>query len=462
MEKYWSNYLGEGFFQINKGALRAFGLEKALWIECLLEWRYDLFKKDKIEEDDYFYLSQNEIQNKTTISADKQTKIIKFFRDSGVIEVKKVGLPSRNYYRINVERMVELVEEDNHPEPTSDRKTRGLVNPDGGVILNKQINKETVTTKDKSFVDNRPEPDGSAVNFQSDDLSSGNHQKTPVRKFTRRITLPSRKDQVSAGINETFQRKALEAIPKKKQHTPMSIVPEEIKLIMEHWESLGFRLPNPEKAPASYNKTIRSLKKLLRGELIPGSILKFNPQDIKDTMDIFAKNVFDSTCGPTQPIKDQLAKKDLNDFLYNPHVRGIKSWFLECYGKEPQKRTDVKIEPDDHPSITNRLKTFYFQYVLGNIKTRPSVKEENHFRKASSRIARLYTQKGHMFPSVGDMLELADIWCSAIRYGYRNNTTRISPANFSSDHTLNMCIKYLNEKGYMTTDESNDHWNTGY
>jgi len=291
-------------------------------------------------------------------------------------------------------------------------------------------------------------------------VGSGSSSRKLNRPDRTKNPLPKKpmfKDAVK-GINELFEQKSAHL----NQSTNPIKAPEEISILIEHWVSLGFKAPDPIKAPKGYNKTIQNLKKLIAGKLFYGDHRKFGPEDIVSAMDKFSLIVFDPKYGPKQPVKDLLVKKSLKDFLYNSHSPGIKSWFLEVVDKEMEPNSNVTLEEDKYPNITNKLKSFYYDYAMAGIRVRLDDRGENHFRKASNTLGRFLEQKGYKFPTVAGVGELAELLCSAIRQFYGNNTSKVSPASFSSKFAVSNMIKYMNEKGYFTDGESNHHWETGF
>jgi len=105
------NFLSGRFFMISERLIHAVGVERALWITNLFGWRGHLIGSSKISEDDFFYLTQSLVTEKTDISVDKQTAFIKYFQEAEVLEVRRGNvLPAKNFYRIDAVKLIELVE----------------------------------------------------------------------------------------------------------------------------------------------------------------------------------------------------------------------------------------------------------------------------------------------------------------------------------------------------------------
>jgi hypothetical protein len=280
-------------------------------------------------------------------------------------------------------------------------------------------------------------------------------EKQSTKKFSRKkpaTPKSSIQEEASNGISKLFGNLPITT----KKVSPMKAVPEECLLLMEHWSSLGFKIPNPEKAPKTYNKTIRSIKKIMDGRLIPGETRKFNPEDIKVSMNKFATLVFDIDYGPKQPTKDCLEKKSLADFFYNSHARGIKSWFIECHEKDPQIRKDIEMVENNHPEITNRLKRFFCDYVLSGFKKNFTEKEENKFRETANKIDELYRKKGYRFTGITKgNYEIADLLCAALSSFYGEKRSSLTPGHFASSFAFSRLLAYMGENGYIVDTESN-------
>ena len=91
----------EGVWIITKGIVRLFGIDAAFWLTVILSKQERLKHNNQLNKDGYFSCLQKEIERDTTLSLDKQTKIINQLKMEGVISVKTKGLPRKNYYKVN-------------------------------------------------------------------------------------------------------------------------------------------------------------------------------------------------------------------------------------------------------------------------------------------------------------------------------------------------------------------------
>lgn len=93
-------------WRINKTIHKKYGMPTALWLaEILSRWYYWL-DKGKLDKEGYFYITQEKIKEATGLGRTTQHKIIKRLQELKIIEVKRVGLPGRNWYKID---MIELI-----------------------------------------------------------------------------------------------------------------------------------------------------------------------------------------------------------------------------------------------------------------------------------------------------------------------------------------------------------------
>jgi hypothetical protein len=322
------------------------------------------------------------------------------------------------------------------------------------------------TSKEVSLITNTPVPLELKESNPSENFLLGKDNPRPPRKFNRNLskslppisTLPD-----PAEVSKSIRYDAIEAKQSKKiPPVPIQRVCEDIIMLMEYWDGLGFKLPDPDRAVKTYNKTVQALKQIQNGSLIPGEKRKFSIDDIKESMTKFSLYVFDSGYGPQkQAAKDSLAKNvGLKEFLYNP-FGNVKSYFIKFVVEEVPVRIDVNMAPLLHPEVTEKLKGFYCAYALSGIKKRFNEREENKFREAANELNILLQKKGYRFPSVAGLSEMADLLCDSIRDNYKEKYTKVYPGSFASPFARHHLVQYLGEKGYITDYESNHHWDYG-
>jgi hypothetical protein len=315
-----SNIFSGGYYGISKSLIRVFGIEKALWLAVLYDWRGMLIKQDKLTEDDFFYLTQDTIFDETGISTDKQTKFILYFEDLGIISKERRGIPSKNFYKINSFRMVEYVNDQFQKiTGSSNRKQRELESANSGVNNNniERISSNTFTSKEVKDA-------GAGAGIV--------HQDKPKIRITR----------------ET--KPVYSALLSLKGYTPES------KQLMIFWNSLSYPIKHHQLDPDHINSKIvtRSLEALDR-KLNMG----FTPDYIKQVMTKYERLI--SLGGFKHPIVSCSVALDQflepNKFASGMLRKlGIRSWFDECCAEwdalEERHSRQVK---DKYPAITEEL-----------------------------------------------------------------------------------------------------------
>lgn len=452
-------FLGERTLNISTKMLSIFGPSKACYITKLYDWYRYLYQKKLLEKDGWFYIEQERIANDTGIPPKTQTAHIDYFTKIGVLDAERRGIPYRNYYRINTIKLAGILYCQEKPQNTStiDAETTSILTPKGSQYIINSNNKTQNTCSSieelRSSLESQdigaeqpsvPLKDTSSVQMEGE-------QTIPRKRFNRPPKLTT--EQLNTAIVDTFNNAHPEKT--KKPEEALKVIPGETQELLEHWTGHGFRLPDPQRAPKTYNKTIRAIRKLRDGCFIPGENRKFSYGEIKDTIDKFALLVFNPGYGPSQVIKDQLSQKSLLDFIYCSHARGTRSWFLKCHDEPIQEKNDAKLVPNKHPEVANRIKKYYCQYVLAGFNKRFSENEENKFREAANRVAELLQKKGHRFVGItGGNFEIADLLCQSISSFYGDRVDKVTPGSFCSSFAFSRLIAYMNTHGYIVDAES--------
>ena len=107
MNDYISELLAtDGYIQVNKKLIKLLGLHEAIIIGELCS-EYNYWKaNDKLEEDNSFYSTRDNIEENTGLSEHYQRKAIENLTTNNIISVVKRGLPAVNYYKINFDKLL--------------------------------------------------------------------------------------------------------------------------------------------------------------------------------------------------------------------------------------------------------------------------------------------------------------------------------------------------------------------
>ena len=96
-------FSGSYYYMLNKTLLKEVGLDEALILSCLID-------ANEIFEEEWFYQTSDTIQELTTLSEFRQTKAINKLIKLNILEKKVKGLPAKRYFRINSDKVLEILE----------------------------------------------------------------------------------------------------------------------------------------------------------------------------------------------------------------------------------------------------------------------------------------------------------------------------------------------------------------
>jgi len=100
----------DGFIQVNKTLIKKAGLHEAILIgELCAEYNY--WEELGLLENDYFYSTRDNIEENTGLSEHYQRKALSTLYELGIIIIEKRGLPAKNYYKINFDVLLSILEE---------------------------------------------------------------------------------------------------------------------------------------------------------------------------------------------------------------------------------------------------------------------------------------------------------------------------------------------------------------
>lgn len=100
----------DSFITVNKDLIKLVGLEEAILIGELAS-EYDYWQKNNgLTEDGYFFSTQENIEDKTTLSPYQQRKAFNKLKELNLVEVSVRGLPAKRYIKIIEKSIIELFE----------------------------------------------------------------------------------------------------------------------------------------------------------------------------------------------------------------------------------------------------------------------------------------------------------------------------------------------------------------
>lgn len=103
----------DGYFLYNKTLARLLGPGEAIMIGLFCS-KYNYYKQREelldIDGKEYFFCVRSWIENETGLTIDKQRAIIQSLQLHKIIDVKKIGMPAKNYYSLNFEALCKCFE----------------------------------------------------------------------------------------------------------------------------------------------------------------------------------------------------------------------------------------------------------------------------------------------------------------------------------------------------------------
>jgi len=163
---------------------------------------------------------------------------------------------------------------------------------------------------------------------------------------------------------------------------------KEVDLIIEHWESIGFK--KVQESTIARKTTVSYIKKLKKGTLYNKCPFfseyhnkKFTGQEIIMAIDNFALATFDSDYKPLD--KTYLKKLPFYQFIFSPYATRNKSLFLDYYEDPPEF-----LIQDGNVKLTECLWQLYRKEILGGSEVVFSSKTRDKFILASKNLREFF------------------------------------------------------------------------
>ena len=198
------------FITVNKDLIKELGLEEAILLGELAS-EYDYWNNKNEIEDDYFYSTIENIEEKTTLTAYKQRKCLENLKNKGIIDIQIRGIPAKRYIKINEEKVIEIFNNKLLKNLTTGCKKISQLevkklNGNNNIInnnINKNIKKEKKETEFDSVI---------TENFTDEELKQTVYEFIKMRKAikkpltTRGLELMINKlKKITSNTNEQIQ-----------------------------------------------------------------------------------------------------------------------------------------------------------------------------------------------------------------------------------------------------------------
>lgn len=155
----------DGYVIVNKRLIKMFGFEAALLVgELCAEYKW-YKRNNQLNNEGGFYSIQENIEDNTGLNGYAQRKAIKTLQDANILTVKKQGLPAKNYFYINEEKLIEIFSTDSssNSESLSGSNFKPLeIQNLNDINNNKMNNNKKVVSKDTT---SKTQSESSEFNF---------------------------------------------------------------------------------------------------------------------------------------------------------------------------------------------------------------------------------------------------------------------------------------------------------
>jgi hypothetical protein len=418
--KHLSNHLGGGYWQISEHTIRVFGIEMALWITHLFDWRSKLLNDGLVGEDDFFYIMQNDIEKQTGLSTDKQRNfatilgppnIICETKDCpkrntegrkcdceinncqqrkntapglGLLEIDRRGLPAQNFYKIDSCGLIEYIEKQIEikgfirygKRPDLDIKKDQINNQ-----INSNQNNLLSSKEDNTDVptDIAPHPDDESILwFERDGL-------TPI--WIDPIETPDKVPRKIYSLNPSGV---------------LSKYWSDAERLFDFWNNLGKPLTRHMQGTKIWYESIHLIAKQLRAQKtfdqIRATMKLYHKMLTEPENFILSANARFHKVGLNQFM--EFTDYDRNQMRSDDIARKIISWFDECMqGEDYINKTYGRFEKDEYPAVTSVFKRLWEERGYNSDSGTP--RGENNFRQASKALIEFLGRMGNKIHFVG-------------------------------------------------------------
>lgn len=173
----------DGFIVVNKSLIRELGLHEAIIIGELCS-EYNYWEKCNKLDDGMFYSTRDNIEYNTGLNEHYQRKALATLKEKEIISVIKKGLPAVNYYKINFDKILNILSTSSASREELDVKDIDLNNNKTEISKQKNNSKELLQNQEFSFGKAKPKKDSlftKCVNMIDDFVVKNDCVGTTVR-----------------------------------------------------------------------------------------------------------------------------------------------------------------------------------------------------------------------------------------------------------------------------------------
>ena len=193
------------FLVLNKELARQVGLKEAVLLADLIS-KEEYFIANGMT-DGWFFNTESNIEKDTTLTAYQQRRCIKTLKDKGLIEVKRKGIPAKQYFKINEQLVVKFLNNLKGSNSTTINKNKEIR------IINKYFNKPTILEVENYCIlrKNKIDPEAFIAFYESKGWMIGKNKmkdwKQAVITWEKRNYKKPTMSKIDAQLNEYLKGK---------------------------------------------------------------------------------------------------------------------------------------------------------------------------------------------------------------------------------------------------------------
>lgn len=346
MKKMHGILFGKWYLRTPKVFFQIFDNKTANYLSSLIEWQAHLIAKDQIHESGEFFMTQQLIKFQIGLSKHEQQSSLKQLKDKNIILVTKRGLPPKNYYTIDYDKLYEIV------------------------ISSMDSNTNSSPIEVSPMERFEPQQwDGLRTNYGAVGVPtvepSPTHPLIRIKDNKKEKTFFSKeKNDTPCGVSLGFPLGKSKLIPVKKQRR----IRQDVMKVISYWNNSPrlhrHYMPTSPDQPMSkvLDKIITTVEEVIDGKFLT-DWKPYTVEDIIRAIDGFKIRLTDPNY---QPVNKLIIKNiNLSNFFWNSFASWIQSMFLECLNNPPKLvKNTIPKEDDINPQITIWLEELYVEKVL--------------------------------------------------------------------------------------------------
>jgi hypothetical protein len=201
------------FLVLNKELARQVGLKEAVLLADLIS-KEEYFIANGMT-DGWFFNTEANIEKDTTLTAYQQRKCLKTLKKAQLIEVKRKGIPAKQYFKINEQLVMQLLNNLSATNLTTINKNKEIRinNKDISIRRLKFINDVSLFDYDKTILDGftdywtEPNKSKTKMKFELQQTWSTNLRLKNWAKNQKRWDKPKTMSKIDSQINEYLKGK---------------------------------------------------------------------------------------------------------------------------------------------------------------------------------------------------------------------------------------------------------------